>query len=286
VVGKNESTTDLAKLEWVIEAAAATEMGLTAGNLRAGKPMGSQAAPTAIAGTPNSGGRWAPPMPADDLANFYVYVDRVSTKSLGGVSYEYNVGAFDAGDRRTFGIVSVDRAGNQSEMSPLLVGVPHVVGLTLSQAEDAGAARPPRRDREAGSVGSVVTTQTPAAGSVAVKGTAVKVVLSGGPAIAPASFRVSASPAPVLCGAGGVVRLRVQLSDAATLRGRLLSGRRTVATAALGRHHAGSSGVNFKLPGRLGRGTYKLVLDADAGGRKAQTAVAVVSRSRGACGSR
>jgi hypothetical protein len=171
------------------------------------------------------------------------------------VAYDQTSARSTRGGRRTFGIVSVDRAGNQSEMSPLLDGVPHVVGLTLSQAEDAGAARPPRRDREAGLVGSVVTTQTPAAGSVGEKGTAVKVVLSGGPATAPASFRVSASPARVLCGAGGVVRLRVQLSDAATLRGRLLSGRR-------------------------------LVLDADAGGRKAQTAVAVVSRSRGACGSR
>jgi hypothetical protein len=34
--GNDESTSDLAKLEWVIEAAAGTEIGLTAGNLRAG----------------------------------------------------------------------------------------------------------------------------------------------------------------------------------------------------------------------------------------------------------
>jgi PASTA domain/Bacterial Ig-like domain len=249
-------------------------------------------APTSFNGTIAENGltlRWDPPTPADDVANFYVYVDGVSTKSLGGVTYEYNVGAFDAGDRRTFGVVSVDGAGNQSEMSPLLVGVPNVVGMTWSQAGDAAKARGllVRRDAtvKGASAAGVVTAQTPAAGTVAVKGTAVKVVLSG-PTLAPSSLEMSASPARVVCGAGSVVRLRVRLTDAANLRARLLSAQRVVASASLGRHQAGSSDVRFKLPGRLRRGTYRLVLDASAGTRKAQTAVSVVSGSRRACGSR
>jgi hypothetical protein len=250
-------------------------------------------APTGFSGTIAENGltlRWGPPTPADDVANFYVYVDGVSTKSLGGVTYEYNVGAFDAGDSRTFGLVSVDGAGNQSEMSPLLVGVPNVVGLTLSQAENAAKARGlvVRRDAtvKQASAGGVVTAQTPAAGTVAPKGTAVKVVVSGPATTAPTSLTVSASPARVVCGAGSVVRLRVRLTDVATLRARLFSGKRVVASASLGRRNAGRSDVRFKLPRKLGRGTYRLVLDASAGARTARTAVAVVAGSRRACGSR
>jgi hypothetical protein len=89
-----------------------------------------------------------------------------------------------------------------------------------------------------------------------------------------------------VCGAGAVLRLHVRLSDAATLRARLLSGARTLASAGLGRHRAGTSDIRFKLPRKLTRGTYKLVLEARADSRKAQTAVAVASGSRRACSSR
>ncbi len=232
--------------------------------------------------------RWGPPQPADDVANFYIYVNGVSTKSLGGVTYEYNVGPFDAGDTRTFGIVSVDRAGNQSPMSKLLVGVPNVVGLTLDQAEDAAKSRGLVVRRETtiqrAATGGVITSQNPAAGSITEKGTAVKVVLltSSGQT----TLTMSASPARVVCGGGAVVRLRVRLSEAATVRARLLAGARAVTSTQLGHLHAGASSVRVKLPRRLTRGTYKLVLDATAGTRTARTVVAVARGSRRTCGSR
>jgi hypothetical protein len=232
--------------------------------------------------------RWGPPQPADDVANFYIYVDGVSTKSLGGVTYEYNVGPFDAGDTRTFGVVTVDRAGNQSTMSKLLVGVPNVVGLTLDQAEDAAKSRGLVVRRETtiqrAATGGVITSQNPAAGSITEKGTAVKVVLST--SSNQTALTMSASPARVICGAGAVVRLRVRLSEAATVRARLLAGTRAVTSTRLGHLRAGASNVRVKLPRRLTRGTYKLVLEATAGTRTARTVVAVARGSRRTCSSR
>jgi hypothetical protein len=226
--------------------------------------------------------------PNDTLENFYIYVDGASGPSVGPVTYEYKVGPFDAGDTRTFGIVAVDRAQNRSPMSKLLVGVPNVVGLTLDQAEDAAKARGlvVRREttiQRAGS-GGVVTSQTPAAGSIAEKGTSVKVVLAT--SSSSTALRMSASPARVVCGPGAVVRLRVQLSESATVHARLLAGARALKSARFGRLHAGASTVRVKLPLRLARRTYKLVLDATAGTRTARTVVTVATGSRRACSSR
>jgi hypothetical protein len=227
--------------------------------------------------------RWDPP--ADDsLANFYVYVNGVSTVSLGVTTYEYKVGSFDAGDPREFAVVAVDHAGNQSPMSKTLVGVPNVVGLTLGEAENAAKARGlvVRRDAAVQQSGSgVITSQNPAAGSVAEKGTAVKVVLET--ASAPAALTMSASPSRLICGAGSVVRLQLRLSESATVRARLLSGRRTVQSTRLGRLKAGTSRVQVKLQRRLARGNYKLALDAAAGARTASTSVVVKMGSRRAC---
>jgi hypothetical protein len=87
--------------------------------------------------------RWDPP--ADDsLANFYVYVNGISTVSLGSTTYEYKVGSFDAGDPREFAIVAVDHAGNQSPTSKTLVGVPDVVGLTPRRRAAWSSAATPR----------------------------------------------------------------------------------------------------------------------------------------------
>jgi len=230
--------------------------------------------------------RWDP-VADDSLGNFFVYVNGVSTVSLGSTTYEYKVGPFDAGDPREFAIVAVDRAGNQSPLSKTLVGVPNVVGLTLGQAENAAEARGLVVHRaatiqQAGS--GVVTSQNPPAGSVAPKGTAVSVVLetSGGPI----PLSMSASPARVTCGAGAVVRLQLRLTQSATVRARLLAGRRTLESVRLGHLKAGTSNVRVKLPRRLARGSYSLRLDATAGSSTAHTAVAVKAGSRRACSSR
>jgi hypothetical protein len=247
------------------------------------------AAPTHFNGVVAGDGltlRWDPPN--DTLDNFYIYIDGVSGPSLGPVTYEYKAGPFDAGDPRTFGIVAVDKAGNRSPMSELLVGVPNVVGLTFEQAQDAAKARGLvlRRDAtiQSAPAGGVVTSQNPTAGSVTEKGAAVKVVLST--MSSPTALTMSASPARVTCGAGAVVRLRLQLSDAATVRARLLAGGHAITRAPLGQLQAGASNVRVKLPRRLASRTYKLVLDATAGTRTARAVVAVATGTRRACSAR
>jgi hypothetical protein len=230
--------------------------------------------------------RWDPP--ADDsLSNFYVYVNGVSAASLGGTTYEYKVGSFDAGDPREFAVVSVDRAGNQSPLSKTLVGVPDVVGLTLNQAQDAAKARglTVRRDTAIQSAGTgVIVSQNPEAGTVAEKGTAVKVVLES--RTAPTALTVSASPARLVCGAGSVVRLQLRLSQSATVQARLLSGRKTLTTKSLGRLEAGLTKVSVKLPRHLARGSYRLSFAATSGTRVARTSIAVQAASRRACAAR
>jgi hypothetical protein len=230
--------------------------------------------------------RWEPP--ADDsLANFYIYVNGVSTASLGATTYEYKVGAFDAGDPREFAVVAVDQAGNQSPLSKALVGVPDVVGLPLGQAEDAVKARGFVVRRESSvqrSSSGVVTSQTPPAGTVAEKGTAVKIVVAT--SNASTALTMSASPSRFACGAGAVVRLQLRLSESASVESRLLSGHRTVERTNLGRLEAGTTNVKVKLPRRLARGSYTLAFAATAGSRTARTSVVVKAGARRACSAR
>jgi hypothetical protein len=247
------------------------------------------AAPKGFGGTVAGDGltlRWN--APTDSIANFVVYVDGISTASLGGSTYEYKAGKFDAGDTRSFNVVAVDRAGNRSGMSTTLVGVPDMVGMTVGQAETAAASRGLSVRRAAtiqrASDSAVVTSQDPPAGSVAPKGTAVNLVVASTNGSAP--LAVSASPTRLVCGAGSIVRLQVRLSEAATLRVRLLSGRRSLLSKQLGNHKAGSSDIRIKLPGRLARGSYKLRLDATAGSRHATTQITVQAGGRRSCSSR
>src|SRR5207302_8770469 len=83
--------------------------------------------------------RWDPP--DDAVANFVVFVNGAAWQNLGGSTYEVKLGAFDAGDTRTFAVVAIDKAGNLSASSAVLVGVPNLVGLTIGQAERAASAR-------------------------------------------------------------------------------------------------------------------------------------------------
>jgi hypothetical protein len=82
---------------------------------------------------------------------------------------------------------------------------------------------------------------------------------------------------------GAVIRLQLRLSQSATVRARLLSGRRTVETTKLGHLKAGTSTVRVKLPRRLASGSYKLALDATAGARTARTSVVVKAGAHRAC---
>ncbi len=228
--------------------------------------------------------RWA--APADNVANYVVFVDGAPWKNLGSTEFEVKMGAFDPGDTRSFSVVAVDLAGNVGAMSPVLVGVPNLVGLTWSQALGATTARGLGLRRNAvlfASTPMVVTSQAPPAPALTERGAAVLVTLS--PASG-APLAVNVKPGRFLCAAGSVLRLRVDLSAAARVRSRLLNSHGgVVKRGQLRLLRAGTSKLSFKLPAGLRRGAYRLLLDAtgDAGTVRAQVRVQVGSA---ACRSR
>jgi hypothetical protein len=162
-------------------------------------------------------------------------------------------------------------------MSPVLVGVPSLVGLSWSQAVDAASGRGLVLQRDGAGFTSIpmfVTTQDPTAPALAARGSSVAVTLS---AKAGSPLAVRVRPGRASCAARGcVLRLRVELSSSALVRSRLLSGRgRLLSRGVLGTLHAGSNTVRVKLPRRIGKGAYRLLLDASGGGRRAHALVHV-----------
>src|SRR5258705_6723522 len=166
--------------------------------------------------------RWS--APNDDVANYVVFVDGAPWKNLGSTEFEVKMGAFDSGDPRSFAVVAVDLAGNVGAMSPVLLGVPNLVGLNWSQAVGATSARGLGLRRNAAFFASIpmtITKQAPPAPALTERGTAVLVTLS--PANG-APLAVKVKPGRFACAAGSVLQLRVDLSGAARVRSRLLNG--------------------------------------------------------------
>jgi hypothetical protein len=166
-------------------------------------------------------------------------------------------------------------------MSSVLVGVPNLVGLTWPQALGATSARGLGLQRNAvffASIPMIVAKQQPPAPALTERGTAVVVTMS--PASG-APLAVKVKPGRVVCAAGSVLRLRVDLSAAARVGTRLLNGHgRIVKRGQLGNLRAGKNNVRIKLPRGLQRGAYRLRLDAtgDAGAAHALVRVQVGSR--------
>jgi hypothetical protein len=209
--------------------------------------------------------RWDPPN--DVIGNYVVFVNGAPWKNLGDTEFQVNVGPFDAGDTRTFSVVAVDRAGNVGAMSPVLVGVPNLLGLTWPEALGATSARGLGLRRSAvffSSVPMLVTSQDPASPGLAEKGSAVSVTMTPARG-APLAVRVK--PRRVVCARGSVLRLRVELSASAVVRDRLLNAHgRIVRRSLFGMLRAGRNDVRMQLPGGLPRGAYRLFLDATADG--------------------
>lgn len=218
--------------------------------------------------------RWE--APNDTIANYVVYMNGAPWKNMGSTEYELKVGAFDAADTRTFSVVAVDLAGNVGAMSPVLVGVPNLVGLSWPEALDAASARGLVLKRDGAGFASIpmfVTAQDPAAPALAARGSSVAVSLA---AKAGSPLAVRVRPGHVSCARNCVLRLRVELSSSALVRSRLLSGRgRVLNRAVLGTLHAGANTVRIKLPHRLGKGAYRLMVDASGDGRSAHALVRV-----------
>jgi hypothetical protein len=219
--------------------------------------------------------RWAGPN--DTVANYVVFVDGAPWKNLGSTEFEVKMGPFDASDARTFSVVAVDLAGNVGAMSPLLVGVPNVVGMSWADAQRAASARGLQLKPAVAAFASVpmfVGTQDPAAPALVAQGTAVPVTLA---AAKGAALAVRVRPGQVSCKrANCVVRLRVELSSSAHVRSRLLSGNgRLLKRGVLGSLHAGANNVRLALPKKLAKGAYRLVLDANGGGDLAHASVRI-----------
>jgi hypothetical protein len=201
--------------------------------------------------------------PNDTIANYVVFVNGTPWKNLGSTEFEVKLGPYDATDGRTFSVVAVDLAGNVGVMSPVLVGVPSLVGLDWSEAVSAASARGLTLKRDAAAFPSLpmfVAMQDPPSPALVEQGSAVGVTLAA-PKGAPLAVRVR--PGKVNCKRGCVLRLRVELSSAASVRSRLLSGKgRLVRRTSLGTLHAGANSVRVVVPKRIGKGAYRLLFDA------------------------
>jgi hypothetical protein len=223
--------------------------------------------------------------PNDAIANYVLFVNGAPYKNLGSTEFEIKMGAFDAGDTRTFSVVAVDLAGNVGAMSPVLVGVPNLVGLTWPQAMVATSARGLAASHDLpvfAAVPMVVTGQQPAAPALAERGTAVQVTLTPAKG-APLAMRVR--PARFVCAGGSRLKLRVELSAPAAVRNRLLNARgRVVKRGALRKLHAGTTKMRITLPRKLSRGTYRMVFDASGTSGKARAQVRVKTAVRGCRG--
>jgi large repetitive protein len=218
--------------------------------------------------------RWE--APNDTVANYVVFVNGAPWKNLGSTEYEVKMGPFDASDGRTFSVVAVDLAGNIGAMSPVLVGVPDLGGMTWAQALAAASARGLDLKRDVAAfpgVSMVVSSQDPPAASLITRGTAVSVSMK---AAAGAPLAVRVSPGRISCKRNCVLKLRVELSTPAVVRSSLVNARgRVLKRHALGALEAGANTIRVKLPKRLGKGAYRFVLDASGGGRKARAYVRV-----------
>src|SRR4051794_17717253 len=214
--------------------------------------------------------------PNDAIANYVVFVNGDPWKNFGSTEHEVKMGAFDASDTRTFSVVAVDLAGNVGTMSPVLVGVPDLMGLDWEHASGAAAARGLKLKRDAAPFGSLpmfVSSQDPPAPSLAERGSTIQVTLA---AAEESPLAVRVRPGIVKCARTCVVRLRIELSSSALVRSRLLNRHgRLVKSGRLGSLHAGSNSVRVKLPKRLSKGAYRLVFDASGRGRVAHALVHV-----------
>jgi hypothetical protein len=120
-----------------------------------------------------------------------------------------------------------------------------------------------------------VATQDPPAPALVEQGRAVAVTLAA-PKGAPLAVRVR--PGKVNCKRGCVLRLRVELSSAATVRSRLLKANgRLVKRGLLGTLHAGANTVRVAVPKKIGKGAYRLLFDAtgDSGNARASVRIFV-----------
>jgi hypothetical protein len=223
--------------------------------------------------------RWSAPPGGDQIGNYVVYVNGKQWRVLGEVTYEAKLGAFDAGDTRSFNVSAIDRAGNEGPQTTALVGVPDLVGLSLAAAKDAvetrGLVLDDDRTVSAEVSPALVVAQTPPAPALAPRGSEVAVVLGSGPTT-PSRPLVEIDSGRV-CGVGGFLRLQVRLRERANVNVSVFNTRsKRLALRRLGTHPPGLTNHNLHLPKALGRpGRYRVVVTAKASQRSGRDTMSI-----------
>ncbi|HVC87411.1 MAG TPA: Ig-like domain-containing protein [Gaiellaceae bacterium] len=85
--------------------------------------------------------RWGPGIDQVLIQNFVLYVDGQVYGHFGPTQYETKLGAFTAGDARTFSVSEITTSGIESAATTPLVAVPTLTGLSADAAGAALAAR-------------------------------------------------------------------------------------------------------------------------------------------------
>jgi hypothetical protein len=231
-------------------------------------------APDGFVGVVAGGGltlRWSPPANDGPMRNYVLYVDGVRSPVLDGTTLEVKLGKVNADDGRAFAVAAVDEAGNEGPRTETLVGVPNLIGLKISEAAAALAARglviggETKAAAQAGPV--IVVAQTPAAPAVAFTRSPVAVVVADQttPQAGPRLI-LATSDRDVSCAPNGHLSLTLRLSTTATVTVRFLSARGgPLASRVLGSVRAGATSRDLRLPPSLSRpGVYRVVVTAIA----------------------
>jgi hypothetical protein len=222
--------------------------------------------------------RWTAPPGDDQIGNYVVFVNGKLWRVLGEVTYEAKLGPFDAGDARSFSVAAVDRAGNEGPQTTALVGVPDLVGLSLTAAKDAVATRGLVLDDKtvaAEALPAFVVSQTPPAPSLAQRGSGVAVVLGAVPTMGDRPL-VEIDGGRV-CGVGGFLYLQVRLRERAKVSVSVFDTRfKRLALRRLGSRPPGLTSHSLHLPKALGRpGRYRVVVTAKASHRSGRDAMSI-----------
>jgi hypothetical protein len=214
--------------------------------------------------------RWSP---ADagggPIAGYTVYVDGVSTKSLGNSEYQYEVGPYDPADNHAYAVVALDGDGHTSAATPTLKLVPLVFGMQLDAARAALAAKgfAPGDVTVVGSdqpAGTVVGPDQPVS---AEAGATIPLQVSAGPG-APATkfvFSVVGTKRLVLS-QRKFIGIHIAATRSSVGTATLLSAKGTVLKTWPVKAHAGVSIVKLAVP-KVARkkGVYRLRWKATSG---------------------
>jgi hypothetical protein len=215
--------------------------------------------------------RWVPGTDASgQIGNVLLLVNGEEYREFGPTEYEAKLGAFAAGDTRTFTLVQKDAAGNKSRQTPPLRAVPPLAGRTLSDARSALGA-------SGFTVGTVrETTATtappgtvvaPADVRLALAGTPVDLVVARG-AAAPETrlaFSIAASKRIVLKRTT-TIAVRINLTKPAQVTATLRDSKKKRLYSWKLRAKTGANVVKLRLPRQIRRpGTYRLTWVARSG---------------------